>query len=91
MMILNGHGRVEQQVHALDPPGAGSPWFGWIDHLGQPLTIRIDSIQAVIPKDERTFNVVLANSGIVAIRVEDAARLLKGKLGWRERSQIETV
>lgn len=73
---------------ALEPPKGSSPWFGWIDPAGDPCSVKMDTISAVV-RDARSgrFIILLQNTNMVpALSDEDAMRLMK-RFGWTETQQ----
>lgn len=74
---------VTFQRGGLTEPKGMSPFFGWIDPAGDPCTVRVEAIQAVL-RDARTKRMVLLLENTPhapALEDVDAMRLMR-RMGW---------
>ncbi len=67
----------------LAPPPGSSPFFGWVDRVGDPCSVRIASVTAVCRNGRsQKFVLILENTpSVLELDDVDAMRLLK-RMGW---------
>lgn len=85
--ILDPSGeRVETAT--MEAPSGSSPWFGWLGDNGYA-TVRIESIQVVVPNPQRRDEHIigLSNGANLGINGEDCQRLMR-RLGWTQKSTL---
>jgi hypothetical protein len=88
--ILAPSGQPSHIEVRWNPPSKG-PFFGWTDYAGDPSTVRIDDIVAVV-RDQRTnkFVVILRSTQFCpSIQDVDAFRLMRERLNWTSSNPLE--
>lgn len=75
--------KPENRWEGLIEPKGSSPYFGWIDAIGDPVTIRLELV-AALARNARTgrFVIILAQAGMAPDIGEDDAYRLMRRLGW---------
>lgn len=87
--ILAPSGQPSRIDITWTPPSKGA-FFGWTDYLGDPATVRIDDIAAVVrDSNNGKFAIILRNCPFApSIQDADAFRLMREKLNWTSSNPL---